>query len=70
MDFAMENGPGYVEAGGYFTAKNTTFTEGPEVVKTYLEASPNMGNLLKGPQMAKIVDSLRSLLYRDYWHRV
>ena len=69
MDFAMENGPGYVEAGGYFTA-NTTFTEGPEVVKTYLEASPNMGNLLKGPQMAKVVDSLSSLLYRDYWHRV
>lgn len=69
MDCAMENGPGYVEAGGYFTA-NTTFTEGPEVVKTYLEASPNMGNLLKGPQMAKLVDSLHSLLYRDYWHRV
>jgi hypothetical protein len=55
MDCAMENGPAYVEAG---------------VVKTYLEASPNMGNLLKGPQMAKLVDSLHSLLYRDYWHRV
>jgi hypothetical protein len=69
MDFAIENGPGYVEEGVYFTA-NTTFTEGPEAVRTYLEAGPNPTSFLKGPQIAKFVDVLHCLLYRDYWHRV
>jgi hypothetical protein len=68
-DCAIENGLGYVEERWYFTA-NTTFTEGPEVVQTYLEASPNPSSLLKGPQMAKLVGALHSLLYHDYWHRV
>jgi len=69
MDFAIENGPGHVEEGVYFTA-NTTFTESPEVVKTYLEVSPNPTSFLKGPQIAKLVDALHSLLHREYWHRV
>jgi hypothetical protein len=68
MDIIDRNGPGFLQQSKITSL--SMIDEGPEIVGSFIEGNPAMKALYNTPHMAKLTESLRSLLYRQYWYRV
>lgn len=69
MDLIDRAGTGFLQQSSTITSLSM-IDEGPEIVGRFIEANPAMKALYNTPLMAKLIESLRSLLYRQYWYRV